>query len=209
MKNRKTIIAILCVISLGFVMIPNNVKAHEKLAVPVVTEETQRVYVDSDMSDEELLKEMERIENEKVQAQAAKTRSSTGYTVKLEFYRNEYRKTGIKVCGNQPDGGTNFGDTGGAFGYQDGSAHGAVSMSFGLSGYMTSASVGVGTKQAAGVNGIYVNAPPNKAVKLYVNKTVRAVTYKRYKVYNINGVKEPYGYTTSWPSTYYLDFSVR
>lgn len=207
MKIRKFMIlpVVLLAMVLGLVSVSSKIGAEDK----ILTKETRVVYVDSDKSDEELLKEMERIENEKVQAQANRTRSSVGYTVKLEFYRNEYKSTGLKVAGNQPAGGTNFGSGGGAFGYTDGTAHGAVSMSFGVSGYHLSASIGVGTRQKAGVNGYSIRAPKNKFVKLYVNKTVRAVTYKRYKIHNSNGYKEAYGYTTAWPTTYSLSFSVK
>lgn len=171
--------------------------------------EGQTFYVENEKSDDEILKELEKLENEKIKILNNKTRTNIGYTVKLEFYRNEYKSTGYKVAGNQPIAGTNFGNSGGAFGYIDGNGTSPVSMSFGVSGYGISANIGVGNKASAGVNGFTINAPANQYVKLYVNKKVKAITYKRYKVYHINGYKEPYGYTTSEPQTYSLTFDVR
>lgn len=189
--------------TLSIVTLPNSVKAQENIDVEEFGEyETNIIYVDSEISDEELLQEMERIENERVQAQAKKTKSNVGYTVKLEYYIAEVKSTGWVVAGNQTTGGTNFGSQGGAFGYTEGNGYSVKSISFGVSGYGISASLGVGTKQSAGVGGYTVNAPANKYVKLYVNKSFKAVTYKRYKVYNINGYKEAYGHTTSWPTHY-------
>lgn len=116
--------------------------------------------------------------------------------------------TGFRVAGGQPANGTNFGKNGGAFGYKDGNDYSNISLSFGISAYGFSVSVGVGKKENAGVSGYHINAPKNKSVKLYVNKEVKVTTYKRYKVHRMNGYKEPYGYIHSDPLTTSLKFDV-
>lgn len=208
MRKNKNTIFIICFSFVIFGLFTNNVNAkNNKLLFDNGDEKV--IYVDSQKSDEDILKEMEKIENDELLEQAQKTRTTPAYTVELEFYRNEFKSTGFRVAGNQPEKGVNFGSGGGAFGYIDGNNASVVSMSFGVSGYGISASVGVGNRAAAGVNGYKINAPANQFVKLYVNKTVKVITYKRYKVYKINGYKEAYGYTTSMPTSYSLSFDVR
>lgn len=189
---------------------PTSVGAEEVNIQDVEEEyETEVVYVDDGMSDQELLEEMERLENAKEKAAAMRTRSNLGYTVKLEYYTDVDRDTGFKVAGGQPSGGTNFGSSGGSFGYTDGNGSYPTSISFGISGYGVSFSVGVGSKASAGVNGYNINAPKNKAVKLYVNKTARVTIYKRYKIITTTGQKVDYGYAHTAPRTHALKFQVK
>lgn len=210
MKKKKKNIAFLLIFSFVFLSFRAPINAKEKFALESIEgQQTQVFLLNNNQNDEETLKEMERVENEKIQSASSKARTSVYYDIKLEFYRYEYKQTGYKLAGNQDPGGVNFGKDGGAFGYSDNNSVSPVSMSFGVSGYGISASVGVGRKEKAGVNGYNINAPANRYVKLYVNRTVRAITYKRYKVWRHNGVKEPYGYTTSLPTTYNSAFDVR
>lgn len=205
-------LAILMVLSLVSVPTFANNESKEKVQAfqtnGVIEGENQNTHF-SNMSDDELLEEMERLENEKIQLQSDGSKASVDYTVELEFYKKERKQTGYRVAGNQPPNGVNFGSSGGAFGYIDGNSSSAISLTFGVSGYLISFNIGVGDKAADGVGGYSINADPNKFVKLYVNKTVEATTYKRYKVYHINGYREAYGYTTTSPVTYDISFSVR
>lgn len=162
---------------------------------------TQVVYNLETASAQEELELLEQYENNQNQARS--------YNIVLEPVKTEYKWTGLRLAGNQPVNGTNFGASGGAFGYKDGNGNSPVSLSFGVSGGFANFSIGVGTKENAGVNGYYISAPANKFVKLYVNKQIKVTTYKRYKVYHINGYKEPYGYTHSQPSVSSLSFSVQ
>lgn len=136
------------------------------------------------------------------------TRTSPEYTVELVEVGSSSQWTGFKLAGNQPSKGVNFGSTGGAFGYKDGNNYSPISMSFGVSAFLGSVSVGFGTMEKAGVGGYTINAPSNRFVKLYVNKKVRVITYKRYKVYKINGYKESYGYVNGSSNVESLEFKV-
>ncbi len=148
---------------------------------------------------------LESIENSKIKASAR----SLQYTVKLEPITTQTKSTGYIEASNQAVYGTNFVPLGGSFGYKDGNNTRTISLSFGISGFSTSFSIGVGSRQASGVNGYNINATPNKAVKLYVNKQVKVTTYRRYKVYTIKGYKEAYGYVIGTPIVTRLNFNVK
>ena len=195
MKFKKAIvIAFISILTLTSVTIEKVLASEENFT-------TKNVYNLETPSIQEELELLEQQENNQNQ--------SRSYNVVLEPVKTEYKWTGMRLAGNQPANGTNFGSNGGAFGYRDGNGNNPVSLSFGVSGGFASFSIGVGTKENAGVNGYYITAPANKFVKLYVNKQIKVITYKRYKVYHINGYKEPYGYTHSQPSVSSLSFSVQ
>ena len=98
------------------------------------------------------------------------------------------------AANGQSTGGTNFGPFGGSFGYTDSQSGKlkSVSLSFKVYGIM-SVGIGLGSATTNGVGTYNFNAPANRAVKLYIYKTMMATKWNNYRTHRTTGVTEYLG----------------